>query len=212
MGPAILVRLGMVGARGAAMAACTVSSGTSDTGGWATVPTEDAGCPSCENGGGEAGGSPTLLATVDTNVTMTASPGQGVGIFTEYDTGGHWHIWWTCDTAVTGELCAVDVKVSVAAATGITNASADHFGAGDTLTTPSTPAAGAAGAIEARTTTTLNSEGVFFDTDPGATITLTGGIGGVYSGQFLFWVESGKVKDDYTGPVSDPLMLKGATP
>ena len=43
MGPAILVRLGMVGALGAAMAACTVSSGTSDTGGWATVPSEDAG-------------------------------------------------------------------------------------------------------------------------------------------------------------------------
>lgn len=210
MGMTTLVRLGALGAAAAAAVACTVSSSTYDEGSWfgdAGIPLPV--CDECIDAGSAR--SRPLLATVDPNVKMTATPGQGAGIFTEYDTGGHWHIWWTCDTAITGDLCAVDVKVSVATG-AITNASAAHFGAGDTLTTPATSEAGVAGAIEARTTTTFTEEGIFFDTDAGATITLAGAIGGVFSGQFLFWVEGGKVNDGYAGPVSDPLMLKGASP
>jgi hypothetical protein len=53
---------------------------------------------------------------------------------------------------------------------------------------------------------------VLFDTDPGATITLTATVGGLYNGQFLFWVQGGQVNGGYTGTVTDPLMLVGATP
>ncbi len=200
------VRLGLAGALVVSAVACTVSTSATDSPYWIE---SDGGALEPDDAG--AVGSTTLLATVDPNVTMNATPGQGVGIFTQYDTGGHWHIWWTCDTAITNELCAVHVKVTVATG-AITGVSADHFAAGDTLTTPSTPASGAEGAILAQTTTTLTTQGVFFDTDPGATITLWGAIGGVYSGQFLFWVEAGKINDGYTGLVSDPLQLKGASP
>jgi hypothetical protein len=212
MGLLTLLRLGALGALAAAAAACTVS--TTDSPSWASgsaggqVPVS--GCAHCDDDGGGPS-STVLLATVDPNVTMTATPGQGIGVFTEYDSGGRWHIWWTCDTALTQELCAFDVKISVATGT-ITEASADRFSSSDTLATPSTPAPGPAGAIEALTTTTLNTEGVFFDTDPGATITLSATVGGVYSGQFLFWVQSGKINDGYTGAVTDPLKLKGASP
>jgi hypothetical protein len=205
MGLTTLLRLGIPGVLAAAVAACTVS--TSDAGNWTDngsgpppTPIVDAAVPPV-----------TLLATVDPNVIMNAQPGQGIGVFTEYDTGGHWHVWWTCDTALTQESCVFDVTISVATG-AIDHASAVQFSAADTLTTPSTPAAGAAGAIEAQTTTTLSTPGIFFDTDPGATITLSATIGGIYSGQFLFWVQGGKINDGYTGTVSDPLMLKGASP
>jgi hypothetical protein len=208
MGLLTLLRLGVLGAFAAAAAACTVSTTDDPTWGGGPVGGGPPGCVDCEGGAP----SPTpLLATVDPNVTMKAPPGQGIGVFTEYDTGGHWHVWWTCDTAITQELCAFDVKVFVGTGT-LTHATADHFNSSDTLATPSTPAAGPDGAIEAQTTTTLASEGVFFDTDPGATITLAATIGGVYSGQFLFWVQGGKINDGYTGTVTDPLKLKGASP
>jgi len=152
-----------------------------------------------------------MLARVDDNVTMNASPGEGVGVFSEYDSGGHWHLWWTCDTLVTHESCPFDIKVSVDKG-GITNASAEQFTSRDTLVTPTTPASGDEGGIEAKTRTTTGTSGVLFDTDPGATITLTASVGGHYNGKFLFWVQGGKVDDDFRGTVTDPLMLVGASP
>jgi hypothetical protein len=206
MGLMTLLRIGVVGALAAAAAACTVTTDDPsyvDQGGGSPPDY----CANCTFEGGTTAAT-TLLATVEPNVTMTAQPGQGVGVFTEYDKGGHWHVWWTCDTALSGDLCAFDVKVSLATGS-ITHASADHFGTGDVLTSPSMSEPGS---LDAQTTTTLSTEGIYFDTDPGATITLTATIGGVLSGQFLFWIENGKIDDGYSGPVSDPLMLKGASP
>jgi hypothetical protein len=217
MGPMTLLRLGSFVtalAVAAVLTACTADVSTSGyASGGGPVFIEDAG-------GGDVGtvspGSPdpshtSLLAVVDPNVKMTASPGEGVGVFTEYDSGGHWQVWWTCDTSRTSESCPFDVK-AWAEQGAIVNASSEQFAFGDTLTTPSTPGPGAAGGIEAKTVTTTGTQGVLFDTDPGATITLTVTIGGLYSGQFLFWVQGGRINGGYTGSVTDPLMLVGASP
>jgi hypothetical protein len=66
--------------------------------------------------------------------------------------------------------------------------------------------------MEATATTSLGVEGLYFDTAPGAIITLTASIGGMASGQFLFFVQKGQVNGGYTGTLTDPLMLEGATP
>jgi hypothetical protein len=218
MGLVFVVRLGILGAFAAAIAACSVqvSTGTGGSGGPYGGPPpdlsgEDSGTPAKVSPGGATPSTTAMLATVDPNVTMNASPGEGVGVFSEYDTGGHWHLWWTCDTDVTNQTCPFDIKVSVATGT-ITNASSEQFAPTDTLITPSTPASGPSGEIEAKTVTTVASEGVLFDTDPGATITVTATIGGLYNGRFLFWVQGGKVDDGYRGTVTDPLMLVGASP
>src|SRR5689334_23022928 len=68
-------------------------------------------------GSGAAGstGSPSpMLVEIDTDQTMTADPGQGVGVFVEYSKGGHWHVWWTCDTAKTRQSCEFSVSASTA--------------------------------------------------------------------------------------------------
>src|SRR5882672_3572150 len=54
--------------------------------------------PSPAPGGGNGGKTTPILAEVDTDQTLNANPGEGVGIYAEYATGGHWYIWWTCDT------------------------------------------------------------------------------------------------------------------
>jgi hypothetical protein len=220
MGLVSAVRLGILGALSAAVAACSVqvSTGTPSgggpyggSGGPPDLSGEDSGPPATVSAGSTTPSATPMLATVDTNVTMNASPGEGVGVFSEYDTGGHWHLWWTCDTDISNQSCPFDVTVSAVTGT-ITNASSDQFAPSDMLITPSTPASGESGEIEAKTVTTVASEGVLFDTDPGATITVTATIGGLYNGRFLFWVQGGKVDDGYRGTVSDPLMLVGASP
>ncbi len=172
------------------------SGGGGSGGGTALAPSSGDGSPSDH----------PILGLVDTNQTMTAAPGQGVGVFTEYDSGGQWHVWWTCDSDVdtTNPACQFDVKVSVASGS-ITGVATNGFQSTDTLTQ-------SAAQIEAVTTVSTSSEGFDFQTAPGAVITLSATVGGQYGGSFLFFVEGGKVNDGTSGLLSDPIMLQGSTP
>ncbi len=165
------------------------------------------GTPFGGGGGGGRTGNPSsmpMLVDVDPNVTMTANPGDGVGVFTEYATGGHWHVWWTCDTNKTGQSCSFDVKISVPD-NSIANVKGSGLQTGDTLSTSTAP-------LEAVTTTSTGTAGVNFDTTPGATVTLDAAIGGIHDGSFLFFVQKGQINGGFTGTLTDPLMLEGASP
>jgi len=202
-----------------ALAGCVVQndpspSYTSSNGG--TPPPSSTG----GGGGGGGGGNATfpsanpMLADVDPNKTVTATPGAGVGVFVEYQTGGHWHVWWTCDTTTTGQSCAFDVKVS-AVAGALTNVASQQFGPNDQLLTPT------AQVLEALTTTTTGVGGVTFDAMPGSKIELQATVGGAYVLQgssggtqtsFLFFVQNGQVNGGFTGLLTNPLLLEGSTP
>jgi hypothetical protein len=217
MGPATLLRLGTFSLLAVTLAACTASVSYS--------PGSTEVCLTCgdDAGTGDAGlvsgGSMTpsanpILATIDDNVKMNASPGEGVGVFNQYASGGHWQIWWTCDTNLTNLNCPFDVKIS--SKSPITNATAQSFNKTDSLSTGGSAgnvgASDEGGSLEAKTVTTNGVQGVDFDTDPGATLTLSATVGGLYNGKFLFWVEDGKVNGGFKGTVTDPLLLVGASP
>ncbi len=162
-----------------------------------------------QTGTGESGGTPSatpILVDVDDGATMTAQPGQGVGVFTEYVSGGHWHVWWTCDTTQTNETCPMSVTVALVNAGKIANVVAD-------VNSSAAPTVNAdASGVAATTITTTGIDGMTFDTDPGAMITLTATVGGVYDGSFLFFVQDGVINGNYTGTITDPLILEGKTP
>ena len=112
-----------------------------------------------------------MLVEIDTDQTMTAVGGEGVGVFIEYAKGGHWHVWWTCDTAQTRQSC--DFSVSAAAASGnVSNVDASELAGG--FVTTSTPSR-----VEATSTTTSEVHGIRFDTAPGAIITVDAAVGGL---------------------------------
>jgi hypothetical protein len=150
-----------------------------------------------------------MLVDVDPNRTMNATPGDGVGVFTQYQSGGHWDIWWTCDTNKTSLPCAFDVKVTVTTGT-FANVTATMLETSDTLTTPS------AQDLELVTTTTTGVDGVTFDTvvPSGTTpiITLDAKLNGVDDGQYLFFVQDGQINGNYAGTLTDPLMLEPSSP
>lgn len=145
-----------------------------------------------------------MLVDVDSGQTMNAQPGDGVGVFVEYTTGGHWHVWWTCDTNQSGQSC--DFAVSIAAATGnISNIDASAL-VGGVYSSPSPSS------LEAQSTTTLDVKGLRFDTDAGAVITLEASLGDIKDGSFLFFVQDGKVNGGFAGKLTNPLRLEGSVP
>ena len=145
-----------------------------------------------------------MLVDVDSGQTMNAQPGDGVGVFVEYTAGGHWNVWWTCDTNQSGQSC--DFSVSIAAATGnIANIDASAL-VGGVYSSPSPSS------LEVQSSTTTEVKGVRFDTDAGAVITLEASLGDIKDGSFLFFVQDGKVNGGFAGKLTNPLRLEGSVP
>lgn len=133
---------------------------------------------------------PPMLVHLDTDRTMSAKGGDGVGIFVEYKTGGHWRVWLACDTNITGEACQMSVSVSAA---GLTDAS------------------GAKATSLQKTAAVENDLVEFdFDADPGATATVVGTVSGVAKndGSYFFFVQDGKVNGGYQGKLTNPLQFQ----
>jgi hypothetical protein len=173
---------------GSATGGGTGSGGTGATGGTTSGPTKP------------------MLVMVDTNQTMTASPGQGVGVFVQYQAGGHWNVWWTCDTDKTNLDCHFQVIVSIGNGT-LTNVQSESTGR--SVVQPYAQEA------EAVTTTSTGVDGITFDTPVGAelpVITVAASVDGAQSGSFLFFVQDGKINGGYTGMLTNPLQFQPSSP
>jgi hypothetical protein len=146
-----------------------------------------------------------MLVEVDTGKTMTAQPGDGVGVFIEYAGGGKWHIFWTCDTNQTRQSCNFNVKLS-AETSSISRSQTEAFGAGDALVSVSPKQ------IVAATRTTTQASGVTFETEAGATVLVDASVSGLEDSRFLFFVQDGAVNGGFSGLLTTPLLVRGKTP
>jgi hypothetical protein len=172
-------------------------------------------------GGSSSGANPqAMLAVVDTGATFDASSmagGQGVGVFVEYQAGGHWTVQWTCDTAVSSLDCHFQIDVTL---TGAAPTSLDAGSSAVALTNVQSQLQSENGQVtqangselDAMTTTFSAIDGMSFDAPAGATITLDAKINGEDNGAFIFFVQDGKVNGGYTGTLSDPIELEPSTP
>ena len=150
-----------------------------------------------------------ILAILDTDQVMNADPGQGVGIFTEYFTGGKWHVWWTCDTSLSNQTCEVALSATVTSGT-VDSVDASEL-QGGFVTTPNPSR------VEARATTSTQVHGITFTTKPGAVVTLEATVGGLRegpgpNGSFFFFVQDGKINGGFSGRLTNPLQVQGKTP
>ncbi len=140
-----------------------------------------------------------MVVTVDTNQTMNAKGGDGVGVFIEYKAGGHWRIWMTCDTLKSNLDCNYDVRITGGTTTNLfaTPGSSTALA----LTQTSTQ-------IEATALMTTEVNGFTFDTSPGQRITIDATVSGLHSGDYFFWVQDGKVNGGYGGRLTNPLTFE----
>lgn len=150
-----------------------------------------------------ANGAP-MLVEIETDQTMNAEGGEGVGVFVEYFKGGHWHIWWSCDTKRTAQSC--DFTIGATALTGaISKVDTSELRGGVAREKGGSR-------VDVTSTTTTELRGIRFDTDAGATITLDAAIGGLSDGSFLFFVQDGQVNGGFAGQLTNPLQLRGTIP
>ncbi len=191
-------------ARGAAVLAAAVLS---------LACVADASSSGYSTGGGYSGGGTSdvpsatspMLVEVDTGKTMSAQPGDGVGVFVEYAAGGKWHVWWTCDTNQTRQAC--DFNVAIASQSGaLTYVKSEAFSTGDVLSID------APQQISAATRTTTEVHGLTFETAAGASIRLDASVSGLKDSGFIFFVQDGVVNGGFAGVLTNPLLLRGTTP
>lgn len=172
-----------------------LGEGWDDTPGSATIPTRDSE---------PAKSSPSrpMLVEVDSDQIMEAAGGDGVGVFVEYGRGGHWRIWWTCDTNLTSQLC--DFAVT---------ARADTLSEVDASALPLAAVKHASSTrVVVKTLTTRDAHALRFDTAPGDVITVEATIDGLKDGSFFFFVQDGEVNGGFSGKLTNPLQLQGSAP
>lgn len=133
---------------------------------------------------------------VDTGASMSAAPGAGVGMFVEYDEGGHWTVFTTCDTERSGADCEFDILVTaIDPRTRIDNVEGFELSTADTFTQSSDT-------INLVTLTSFGMNGMFFDTTPGAEIEIDVLIDGIPQPEYVYTVSNGRLVEGVeTNPV-----------
>jgi hypothetical protein len=144
-----------------------------------------------------------LIVDVDTGGTLVTTPGNGIGVYVEYVTGGHWRVSWTCDTSLTSLPCAYVVDASVTEGSIANPAGVDLEAGTDSLTQTNSQQ------IEVTTDTTTGEDGVTFDAPAGADITVSVRLNAPVA---FFFVQDNQVNGGYKGTLTNPLILQPSSP
>ncbi len=140
-----------------------------------------------------------VTVVVDTDQTMTAVGGDGVGVFVEYKKGGHWAVWWTCDTTRSKLGCTFSIGGT--AAGGLRNLTGD------------TDARLVSGSLSIASTVATEIHEIAFDTNPGEKLTLDAKVNGIDPATSLFFfVQDGKINGGFTGKLTNPLIFQPSSP
>ncbi len=123
--------------------------------------------------------------SVDPNATMTTYPGEGVGLYVEYEEGGHWYVYTTCDTAISGASCAFDVIVTPELGASLSSVEGMELEANDAIKLYDD------GSIGLVTDTAYGMNGVAFDADPGALVEIDMLLDGVPQPALVYYVDRG---------------------
>jgi hypothetical protein len=136
-------------------------------------------------------------ATIDTGTTLTAKGGDGVGVFVQYATGGHWTLTTACDTNTSGYDCGFDLFVSgLTRDTALSHAEGQSVEPGDFLEVLQD------GTLHYQTYTSTGLDGFTFDAPAGAAVELEMYLDGVAQPRFVYWYGD---KVLHTGAPTDPI-------
>jgi len=138
-----------------------------------------------------------MTVNIDPDATFTeVAPGEGVGLFMEYGTGGKWHLWTTCDTNYSNVACSFDVVVSVDTESEVLKVDEEDLEGFDEVRMIDS------GTASFKADTASDTDGMVFETTPGATVRLDMLLDGKAEPRFVFWFGDGVLhKGAPTNPV-----------
>lgn len=135
--------------------------------------------------------------TITPDKTLNADPGAGVGIFVEYATGGHWHVWTTCDTTTSKVACDFEAFAIPEKGAKISNVKA-----AETLEGADVAEEMKDGSAHLSASTSTELDGMTFDATPGAVVELEVYLDGVPDSRVVFWYGNETL---HTGAPTDPI-------
>lgn len=144
-----------------------------------------------------------VTVTIDADATLDAKPGDGVGVFVEYATGGHWNVFTTCDyntAANPGVPCGFDIfATALDSVDGINNPKGQDLSGKDAI------AIEPGGTVHLYTENAVSLGGMTFDTAPGATVELEVYLDGSADPHYIYWVGKDVL---HQGAPTDPIDLQ----
>jgi hypothetical protein len=141
-------------------------------------------------------------STIDTDEGFDTRPGEGVGVFVEYEADGRFRISTTCDSVYNGYACYFDILVSVAEGETIRDFQLE--GVGDSAVDLVEE-----GVVSFRSVTDYDVEGFSVWTAPGAVLSVDVLLDCGCGNPYVFWIGDGAI---HSGAPSNPLELEPSTP
>ncbi len=141
------------------------------------------------------------FTTIDVGHTLTTTLGEGAALFVEYESGGTWHLWTSCDTKATGADCFF--RAYVYPRGGIVSLAALDFEAGDRIDETGD------GSFTFISQTRLDSDGMTLVSKPGALLDLELELDGFADASYLVWYGNGAVHE---GAPRSPVVFQPDAP
>lgn len=134
---------------------------------------------------------------------LDAAPGEGVGIFVQYATGGQWRIWTTCDTFVSKSVCSFDIFAGTPKLEQLRAYSAENVEGYDTVKDLGD------GTIEFLADTDSDTDVLSLEMDPGAPLDLEVYLDGQSAEAFIYWVSDDVI---HAGAPENPIQFRPVAP
>ncbi|EYF03124.1 hypothetical protein [Chondromyces apiculatus] len=148
-----------------------------------------------------------MLMSIQTDATVSAEPGEGVGVFVEYATDGLWRVWTTCDTNHSDLVCLFDIFVSVEVGAELIDLGGVNLEGRDQATLYDE------GVAYLQTSTASDVDEMEVVTTPGAIVRLEAYLDGVAQPRFIFWQGEWEGEEVlHQGAPSHPVDFEPLTP
>lgn len=149
--------------------------------------------------GQPACGSTLQGSTIDIDAPLETDLGEGVGLFVEYQAGGRWRFFTTCDTALSDFECYFDVVISSVEPGSFLGLIPEEIESDDTLELIGQDT------LRFRGWTSTDTDGFSVDTEPGGTLQIDLLLDGECGNRYLYWMGDGAI---HAGAPSNPFELK----
>lgn len=154
-------------------------------------------------GSGPICGSQLEGATIDPNEPLVADPGEGVGVFVEYQGDGRWSFFTTCDTAQSDYECYFDIVVAPIRRDSLLGVLPDGLERDDSLELIGQ------NSVQFLSWTSTDTDGFLVDSEPGMALQIDLLLDGECANPYLYWFGDGAI---HRGAPSNPFELEPLEP
>jgi len=144
-----------------------------------------------------------VQTSIDPGKALETKPGEGVGVFVEYQTGGHWHVWTACDTNLSNVSCNFDVFATPRSGGALSNLKGENLEGSDVVS------ADANGVVHLSAQTSTEFDGMTFDSTPGGIVEIEAYFDNHLDAHVLYWFGDGVL---HQGAPSTPIDYKPTAP